>query len=357
MHALLVRLRAPCLAGGRQGHPGRGDRRPHHRRGPGRARLLRGARAGARGPSAAQRISVAALSHALSWYGLPARCGGRAGLAPGRAEPRGAHRSADPGVHRAALREALPGGAGRADRSTRPSPWSSPWGARLNEGNVPSSRTSAARRTRTSRGGRRLAAVTARRACSPSSPSHLAARRGPARLRPSRSSTRSRCRAPRTSSACCRACPRRAWWSPAFALYEQSRQAPAPRCATRSSAWRNNYLAYREQHDAVQPAFTPPGAPRRTRCPASELMQALTPVLLPGDGPRWCGSSPTTRAPSETGTATSLTSKATEYNWAVFSDRWPAILQAFELGYRSTAHVWKFPPPLVGPNGELTGQG
>jgi hypothetical protein len=52
-----------------------------------------------------------------------------------------------------------------------------------------------------------------------------------------------------------------------------------------------------------------------------------------------------------------LTSKATEYNWAVFTDRWPPILQSFEVGYAHPAALWVTPPPLVHPDGTLTGKG
>ncbi len=42
-----------------------------------------------------------------------------------------------------------------------------------------------------------------------------------------------------------------------------------------------------------------------------------------------------------------LTSKPTEYNWALFEDRWPAILSAFDVGYQHQAGLWQMPQPLI----------
>lgn len=140
-----------------------------------------------------------------------------------------------------------------------------------------------------------------------------------------------------------------------FALFELARVCPGPEMRDALIGLGNNFLAYREQHDAVQPAFTPQ-VRRADEVPRSELMKAMTPVLmLQFSTVVWKFTDYAGTQRDRDGNV--LTSKATEHNWAVFQDRWPAILQAFELGYRSTAHVWKFPPPLVGPNGELTGQG
>ncbi|MFP2933765.1 hypothetical protein ACLESO_53255 [Pyxidicoccus sp. 3LG] len=107
----------------------------------------------------------------------------------------------------------------------------------------------------------------------------------------------------------------------------------------------NNCFAWREQHDAVQPAFTPP-----SRLPAEvsrpDLMQALTPLLRLELGTvTWNFSD--YAATQRDRDYNPLTSKPTEYNWAAFADRWPAILTAFDLGYRNPTALWVLPPPLV----------
>lgn len=139
----------------------------------------------------------------------------------------------------------------------------------------------------------------------------------------------------------------------AFALYEQSRQAPSPLVRDALIGVANNYLAYREQFHAVQPAFSPP-ARRPDEVSRLELMQALTPVLCLEMGPvEWKFTDYACTQRDRDGRL--LTSKATEYNWALFSERWPAILQSFELGYRQPTALWVAPRPLVRPDGQLTG--
>jgi hypothetical protein len=115
----------------------------------------------------------------------------------------------------------------------------------------------------------------------------------------------------------------------------------------------NNYLAYREQFHAVQPAFTPQ-KPRLDEVSRTELLQALTPVLCLEMGPvEWKFTDYSSIQRDRDGKP--LTSKATEYNWSVFSDRWPPILQSFEVGYRNPSALWVAPPPLIHPDGQLTG--
>jgi hypothetical protein len=139
----------------------------------------------------------------------------------------------------------------------------------------------------------------------------------------------------------------------AFALYEQSLQAPSQKVRDGLIGVANNYLAYREQFHAVQPAFTPPVC-RPDEVSRSELMQALTPVLCLEMGPvQWEFTDYTSTQKDRDGRL--ITSKATEYNWSVFSDRWPAILQSFEVGYRNPAALWVAPKPLIRPDGKLTG--
>jgi len=139
----------------------------------------------------------------------------------------------------------------------------------------------------------------------------------------------------------------------AFALFEQSRQASSPATRDALIGVANNFLAYREQFHAVQPAFTPP-TPRPDEVPRSELMRTLTPVICLEMGPlEWNFTDYASTQRDRDGRL--LTSKATEYNWALFEERWPAILQSFEVGYRQPTALWVVPRPLVRPDGQLTG--
>jgi hypothetical protein len=130
----------------------------------------------------------------------------------------------------------------------------------------------------------------------------------------------------------------------AFALFEDARRAPV---GERDAliAFANNYLAWREQHDAVQPAFTP-STPKVGEVSRSTLMRAMTPTLRLPLGPvAWEFTDYTRTLKDRDGNF--LTSKPTEYNWAVFADRWPAILHAFELGYGNQEALWAMPKPLL----------
>lgn len=139
----------------------------------------------------------------------------------------------------------------------------------------------------------------------------------------------------------------------AFALYEQARQSSGPAVRDALIGIANNFLAYQEQFVAVQPAFTPP-APRPDEVSRLELMQAMTPMIQLRMGPaKWKFTDYSATQPDRDGRL--LTSKATEYNWAVFTDRWPPILQSFEVGYANPTALWVAPPPLIGPDGQLTG--
>lgn len=130
----------------------------------------------------------------------------------------------------------------------------------------------------------------------------------------------------------------------AFALFEDARRAPVE---DRNAliAFANNYLAWREQHDAVQPAFTP-STPKAGEVSRSTLMRAMTPTLRLPLGPvAWEFTDYTRTLKDRDGNF--LTSKPTEYNWAVFADCWPAILNAFEVGYGNQEALWAMPKPLL----------
>ncbi|WP_163991015.1 hypothetical protein [Pyxidicoccus caerfyrddinensis] len=130
-----------------------------------------------------------------------------------------------------------------------------------------------------------------------------------------------------------------------FAFLETARQAPGGAAREALIAIANNCFAWREQHDAVQPAFTPPSRPP-DEVSRPELMQALTPLLCLQLGTvMWNFSD--YAATQRDRDFNPLTARPTEYNWASFADRWPAILTAFALGYRNPAALWSLPPPLV----------
>ncbi|NMO21401.1 hypothetical protein HPC49_45890 [Pyxidicoccus fallax] len=137
----------------------------------------------------------------------------------------------------------------------------------------------------------------------------------------------------------------------AFALTETARQAPGGGARDALIAIANNCFAWREQHDAVQPAFTPPARlPDEVSRP--DLTQAMTPLLRLELGTVvWNFSD--YAATQRDRDSNPLTSKPTEYNWASFADRWPAILTSFTLGYRNPTVMWDLPKPLVPANSPL----
>lgn len=141
----------------------------------------------------------------------------------------------------------------------------------------------------------------------------------------------------------------------AFALYEQARLSPGPALSEALISVANNFIAHCEQFETVQPAFTPP-VRRADEVPRGELLHALTPLLTLEYGTvRWNFTDWAATQGDRDGRL--LTSRPTEYNWALFQERWPAILHAFEVGYQARAALWASPPPLVRPDGSLTGKG
>jgi hypothetical protein len=131
----------------------------------------------------------------------------------------------------------------------------------------------------------------------------------------------------------------------AFALYEAARLEAGLAARQALIAMANNFVAWCEQLAVVQPCFVPP------RPPAGEvsrpaLMQALTALLRLDFGTlEWAFTDYASTQPDRDDRF--LTSRPTEYNWALFEDRWPAILHAFEGGYRAPMELWKMPRPLV----------
>jgi len=131
-----------------------------------------------------------------------------------------------------------------------------------------------------------------------------------------------------------------------LALYEQARTLTDPARKTQLVLFANNCLAWREQHDAVQPCFTPPQV-QPGEVSRSAVMRTFTPLLQLAMGPKmWTLSGYAAGRPDRDGRF--LTSRATEYNWARFDERWPGILDAFALGYSDPLGLWQFPTPARG---------
>lgn len=132
-----------------------------------------------------------------------------------------------------------------------------------------------------------------------------------------------------------------------FAMYEQARQQPGAGARDALIATGNLFLAWREQHDAVQPAFTP-ATRRLDEVSRPVLMQALTPLLCVTFGTVHWNFTEYADAQRDRDSNV-LTSKATEYDWSDFTDRWPAILNAFGKCYRQPSALWAMPQPLPQP--------
>ncbi|NTX65418.1 hypothetical protein HUA74_32645 [Myxococcus sp. CA051A] len=133
----------------------------------------------------------------------------------------------------------------------------------------------------------------------------------------------------------------------AFALYEKARVAPTPAERDALVAMGNNYIAWREQHDMAQPVFSPP-VPRPDEVSRVALLQILTPLLRTEFGTVvWNYADYAYSQPDRDGNP--LTSPPTEYNWAVFMDRWTGILYAFDQAYLQPTGLWVMPTPIEDP--------
>ncbi|MBZ4418381.1 hypothetical protein [Myxococcus sp. RHSTA-1-4] len=133
----------------------------------------------------------------------------------------------------------------------------------------------------------------------------------------------------------------------AFAVYEEARLAPTPAARDALIAMGNNYVAWREQHDMAQPVFMPASrAPDEVSRP--KLLQAITPLLRTRFGTmEWNYADYAYGQPDRDGNP--FTSPPTEYNWAVFWDRWTGILHAFDQAYLQPTALWAMPDPVVDP--------
>ncbi|MDQ6706866.1 MAG: hypothetical protein M3Z85_12940 [Acidobacteriota bacterium] len=133
----------------------------------------------------------------------------------------------------------------------------------------------------------------------------------------------------------------------AFALYEQAGATTDVAFKNRCIAFANNYVIYREQQDVVQPAFTPgrvlPGEVDRLK-----LLAIITPgieVALREEIWRFWEFAER-HLPARA--LDPLQSRATEYNWGLFDDRWVSIVDTFGPCYRNPKAMW--PPPNPDPN-------
>ncbi len=134
--------------------------------------------------------------------------------------------------------------------------------------------------------------------------------------------------------------PRVAWRSSRLSHHSSVMQDSVNR--NKLVRFANNFMAYREQHDSVQPAFTPPSRPVG-EISRSQLMFVMTPLTqLPlGRGSMWRFNEFARGQPHQDNKP--YTPKETEWNWALFRHRWPAILDAFQQGYRNPRALWDFP--------------
>jgi hypothetical protein len=105
----------------------------------------------------------------------------------------------------------------------------------------------------------------------------------------------------------------------------------------------NNLIAWREQFETVQPAFE---GTRSGELDRGRVLSALTPLVqVPFTGATWTFASFARRQHDRDGRV--WTARASEYDWSKFPDRWPAILDAFELAYRNPQSVLRFPDPRL----------
>jgi hypothetical protein len=136
----------------------------------------------------------------------------------------------------------------------------------------------------------------------------------------------------------------------AFALYEQAGQTSELVAKNRYIAFANNFVIYREQHDAVQPAFSPgqtlPGEVDRLK-----LLAIITPTIeVALRLETWMFWEYVEKyLPARE--LNPLVSRATQYNWGVFEDRWAPVVDTFGPCYRNPRAMW--PPPNADANQAL----
>ena len=125
----------------------------------------------------------------------------------------------------------------------------------------------------------------------------------------------------------------------AFALYEQAGQTTDIAGKNLRVAFANNFVIYREQKEALQPAFTP-GAVLPGEVDRLKLLAIITPgieVVLRLE--TWTFAEYAERHLPARGLHL-LQSRATEYNWGLFEDRWVPIIDSFGPCYRNPRAMW-----------------
>lgn len=128
-----------------------------------------------------------------------------------------------------------------------------------------------------------------------------------------------------------------------FALYELAQRTPDLRKKNALISMANNLIAWREQAQSVQPAFVETARGEMDR---RTLMKAVTPLIQVVIGQQtWTFSDFAARQGDRDGNL--LTGAASEYNWADFEQRWPAILDSFQFSYAFPDDVWRFEDPKL----------
>ncbi|MEQ8277904.1 MAG: hypothetical protein RMA76_21740 [Deltaproteobacteria bacterium] len=129
----------------------------------------------------------------------------------------------------------------------------------------------------------------------------------------------------------------------AFALYVLAGQTEDDTYRNDLVRFGNNLIAWREQAEAVQRAFT---ATKPGELDRSAVVAAITPVVqVPVGRDLWTFFDFASRRGDRDGNP--LTAPAGEVNWAKFEDRWPAILDSFDFAYARPAETWRFPRDLL----------
>jgi len=124
----------------------------------------------------------------------------------------------------------------------------------------------------------------------------------------------------------------------AIALYEEAAHVADTDTvkADRMIKFANMYMAFREQHDAAQPAFDGGGTKQQGEVERLELFQLMTPTikLQMQSSLKWTHFEYCTRKGFDIMTK----------NWGIFADRWDPILDAFEAVYKAKSGIWPMPP-------------
>lgn len=129
----------------------------------------------------------------------------------------------------------------------------------------------------------------------------------------------------------------------AFAAYEAARLEPN---TTKKNRWIEQagiLMAFREQHDTVQPAFEDSGSPDEVS--RKEVMKMGTPwVEVPTRQETWTFKeyAADNLPPADD---SMWTPRASEYSWGDFPTRWGGILNFFGYVFQNLDSIWPMPSP------------